>query len=105
MLSQNFVVLYRIHNCIEYILPYFEFCLEKRCKILTVIWIDPYAILQSDKSDIAHDRTETISYPSAALGNIEYNHAPSFVPFPFLITESDLGLLKRKCLTSCVGQA
>lgn len=45
LLSKTFILFYRINDCIEHILPYFEFRLEKRHEIFAIVGIDPYAIL------------------------------------------------------------
>lgn len=98
MLTEILIVLNRVCNRIQNILPHLEFCFEEHDEVFTIIRVNPYAILQSDKPDLAHNRTQLESHPSPSFWNIKSDHPPTTIPFLFLTSESNLRLFKLKCL-------
>jgi len=86
------IVFHGVDDGVKDILSNLEFRFEKRDKILTVIGIHPYTVLQPDKSYLSHHCTETRPNSCAPFWYIEHDHSPPFVPFLFLINKSDFGL-------------
>lgn len=82
MLAQMFILFKAFYNHIKHIRTDTEVRLGECNKVLTIIRIDPYAILQSHETIFLHKSTNTRSHAPATLGNVEYDNAPPPIPSP-----------------------
>lgn len=104
-MTQIFVLLYRIDNRIQHVLPHLEFRLEKRDEIFAIVGVHPHTVLQSDEADLAHDRAQTRPDTALPFRHVENDHSPAPIPFLFLIFECYLRLFKRERFASRGSQA
>jgi len=78
--TKTVIVFKLINDYIQHVLANVKIGFKKSNKVLTWIWVEPDAVLDSDEPDVHQRAAQFLAQVLATFGNVKYEYAPLFCP-------------------------